>query len=294
MHHFKYATLAVAMVLSGCIDLKDSGLDEGDSGGSDEPVRSIDMGGCPDSGSFGSALPLSTVLVEAGSFIMGNDADPDVAPAHNVTLTSGILMSVTEITQGQWVELGFDNPSQHDTCVDCPVEQVTWHEAAAYADALSAADGLAGCYTCTGMGADTSCTAPDNPYACAGWRLPTAAEWEHAAGVDSTLWAGSDDFAAVAWTAEAVGKPCPVGTLSPTSSGLYDLSGNVSEWVNDGYGDYTADDVVDPVAEDNTTRVVRGGSIFQVAGQAEITAREGRAGTEAVPWRGFRLVRPQD
>ena len=117
-------------------------------------------GACPESGLDGAAdLPLTTALVGAGLFVMGNDDDPDASPAHNVTLSAGVQMTVTEITQGQWTALGFPNPSQHNTCVDCPVEQVTWHEAAAYAEALSAQDGLGSCYTCTGTGADTECTA---------------------------------------------------------------------------------------------------------------------------------------
>ena len=169
---------------------------------------------------------------------------------------------------------------------------MTWHEAAAFAEALSAADGLGSCYTCTGAGADTVCTAPADPYACTGWRLPTEAEWEAAAGADSTLWAGSDDFTEVAWTAETTGRPCPVGALAPTVAGLYDLSGNVSEWTHDGYGPYSADETTDPAGTDSTTRVVRGGSAFQVSGEAQVTAREGREDRESVPWRGFRLVKP--
>ena len=64
--------------------------------------------------------------------------------------------------------------------------------------------------------------------------------------------------------------------------------------VHDGYGAYTADDTRDPVGADSTTRVVRGGSTFQVADQAQVTAREGHTDAEPVPWRGFRLVKPRD
>ena len=297
MQRYRTVLFVVGVGVGGCLDGKDTGADSGStgSGGSGTPDRSIDVGACPESGLAGAAtLPLTTALVGAGVFVMGNDDDPAASPAHNVTLSTGVQMTVTEITQGQWTALGFPNPSQHNTCVDCPVEQVTWHEAAAYAEALSAQDGLGSCYTCTGAGADTECTPAADPYACTGWRLPTEAEWEAAAGEDATSWAGSDDFTTVAWTVEAVGQPCPVGTLQPTAAGHYDLSGNVSEWVHDGYAPYVGDDVNNPVGADSTTRVVRGGSIFQVAAQAMVTAREGHDATEFVPWRGFRLVKPRD
>ncbi len=299
MRHRLYVSIA-ALVLSSCVDSKDtatgdSGSMGGGSGGTQPGEPSIDDGACPGAGLDGAAqLPIGTVLIGAGAFIMGNDADPDAAPAHAVTISRGIEVAITEVTQGQWTELGFANPSQNNTCADCPVEQVTWHEAAAFAEALSAADGLDGCYTCAGAGADTVCTPPADPYACAGWRLPTEAEWELAATADSTLWAGSDEFTTVAWTVESVGQPCPVGALAPTAAGIYDLSGNVSEWVHDGYSAYTADDARDPVGADSTTRVVRGGSTFQVADKAQVTAREGHTDTEPVPWRGFRLVKPRD
>ncbi|HCH66466.1 MAG: hypothetical protein CL927_06630 [Deltaproteobacteria bacterium] len=288
-------TSLAAGISVGCVDAKDTGEDSDGSGGSDDPVRSIDAGACPEGGLDGSGrLPLTTALVESGVFQMGNNDDPDSAPAHEVTLEAGVQMSITEITQGQWTDLGFANPSQHNTCTQCPVEQVTWHEAAAFAEALSAQDGLGSCYTCSGAGADTECIAPDNPYECSGWRLPTEAEWEAAASADDTAWAGSDDFAMVAWTVEAVGQPCPVGTLQPTADGFYDLSGNVSEWVHDGYAAYSGDDATNPVGTESATRVVRGGSMFQVAGEAVVTAREGKDMQDYVPWRGFRLVKPAE
>jgi len=279
--------------LAGCDDGKDSGLDSGSSG--DGTPRSIDLGACPESGLAGAdGLPLVVATVSAGSFLMGDDTDVDASPSHDVTLGRSFEMTVTEVTQGQWMAVGFPNPSQNADCADCPVDQVTWHEAAAFADALSESDGAATCYACTGSGADTECTPPSDPYACEGWRLPTEAEWEYAAGLDATTFAGSDDFAEVAWTAEAVGRPCPVGTLAATSAGIYDLSGNVSEWVHDGYAAYPADAVTDPSGDDAAARRgVRGGSVFEVSDRATVTARGSGVASEVVPWRGFRLVRSQ-
>lgn len=279
------------VVSGGCDDGKDSG--DAAAGGSDGPTRSIDLGACPEAGLAGATdLPLVVVSLPSGVAQMGDAADSDAAPVHEVTLTRGFSMAATEVTQGQWTALGFPNPSQAAGCLDCPVEQVTWHEAAAYANALSTDGGLETCYTCSGSGADTSCTPPADPYACGGWRLPTEAEWEYAAGYDVGTYAGSDDFTLVAWTAEAVGRPCPVGTLAPTQAGLYDLSGNVSEWVHDGYAAYPAGPVTDPSGENSASRrSVRGGSVFEVSERARVTARVAGEGTEPLPWRGFRLVR---
>lgn len=281
----------LCLVAAGCTDTKDSG-DTGSTatGGG---TRSIDAGACPESGLDGAAdLPLVAARHANGAFLMGDSDDPDASPVHDVTLTERFLLTVTEVTQGQWMAGGFPNPSQNEACADCPVEQVTWHEAAAFANAMSELDGLASCYTCTGAGADTACSTIDVPYTCEGWRLPTEAEWELAAAVDSTAWAGADDFALVGWTAEAVGRPCPVGTLSPTSIGVYDLSGNVSEWVHDGFAAYSAEATIDPVGTESVAeRVVRGGSIFEVADRATVTARAGQDGALVAPWRGFRLAR---
>lgn len=286
-------SLLVSTLLVGCGDFgKDSG-DDGTTDASNNSDRSIDLGACPDAGLPGAdTLPVRTVEFAADVFLMGDAEDAAATPVHDVTLTRGFAMTSTEITQGQWQAVGLPNPSQQLSCASCPVEQLTWHEAAAFADALSVEDGFATCYACTGAGAETVCTPPDDPYACEGWRLPTEAEWEYVASRDSSVWAGSDDFAEVAWTAEAVGTPCPVGSLAPTVDGLFDLSGNVSEWTHDGYAAYPADAVSDP-AGDNAAgrRVVRGGSVFSPADVATTTARENGAFTEAVPWRGFRLVR---
>jgi formylglycine-generating enzyme required for sulfatase activity len=281
-----------ALAATACVDSKsDTGVDNTHGTGSGPP-RSVDLGKCPELGLEGAAeMPLQTVRIEPLSFTMGDSTDTNASPTHPVTLDTAFEMTLTEVTQGQWMTLGFPNPSQNAACADCPVEQVTWHEAAAFAEAKSAADGLGSCYTCTGSGSATTCTAPADPYTCEGWRLPTEAEWEAAAAADGLSWAGSEDYTLVAWSVEAVGRPCPVGTLASTTSGLYDLSGNVSEWVHDGFEPYSEADATNPVGADSSTRVVRGGSIFQLAAEAKVTVREAQDAGEAVPWRGFRLVK---
>lgn len=179
---------------------------------------------------------------------------------HRVTLTGPFMLSTTEVTQGQFTEVMGYNPSYHQACgADCPVENVTWHEAAAYCSALSTERGLRTCYTCSGAGAATSC-APrsqyqeSNLYSCKGYRLPTEAEWEYAfaaqGGPQNAFYDGrlsacgnvvDANASAVAWYAGNSGTPYvtthPVRQKAPNAIGLHDMAGNVTEWVNDTYLD---------------------------------------------------------
>ena len=227
---------------------------------------------------------------------------------HQVTLTRGLLMQRTEVTQREWRALMGNNPSHYSACGDdCPVENVNWWDTAAYLNAMSRSDDLAECYTLTGCtgtaGVDLSCTdvtvtAPDeNPYLCAGYRFPMEAEWEYAYRGGTTTafhggnitttgrtplepslgevgWYGgnsgvsySEAFDCSGWYEEAAACGThPVGAKTPNPSGLYDVSGNVYEWVWDWSGDYGTSPVVDPTGgPDGTTRVHRGGAWYDPA-----------------------------
>jgi formylglycine-generating enzyme required for sulfatase activity len=182
-------------------------------------------------------------LVPAGSFDMGctpgqTDCEGDEYPVTTITLTRAFYVMETEVTQGQFEGLMGYNPSAFSGCgADCPVEQVNWYQAAAFANAASAAEGFVSCYTCWGSGSAVECEAPADPYACEGYRLLTEAEWEYAARCGSdTVAAGSNTVADVAWYEGNSGYTThPVAMLSPNACGLYDMSGNVYEWVNDWY-----------------------------------------------------------
>jgi hypothetical protein len=107
---------------------------------------------------------LAFVVVPAGSFTMGcvagrDDVEggcfPEESPSHTVTLTHSLWMAETEVTQSQWESLMFNNPSfcgpngsGNECGMDCPVEYVNWYEAAAFANAMSVAEGLPECYAC--------------------------------------------------------------------------------------------------------------------------------------------------
>ncbi len=218
--------------------------------------------------------------------------DSDELTVMPVTLTYDYYMSETEVTQGQYEAMMGTNPSTDPECGgDCPVEYVTWYEAAQFANAVSAAEGLSSCYTCAGG----KCEPVADLYGCAGYRLPTEAEWEAAArcGKD-LLYAGSDDLDAVGWYEDnSDGTTHPVAQKAPNACGLYDMSGNVWEWVNDWYDDdyYSNKSHNDPYGpESGVNRVNRGGSWNNTARNCRSSNRNRNEPTNRNNNLGFRLA----
>ena len=241
------------------------------------------------------------VRVEAGAFMMGSPDEEfgrggDEAQ-FEVTLTHDFLISSTLITQAQFNALMGYNPSSFTECGStCPVEDVSWYEAAAFSNALSAADGLLACYWCSGEGRDVVCepsAAWPSPYVCPGYRLPTEAEWEIAVRAGTTTATYNGDLAEgylecehphpvldpIAWfCGNSEGTSHPIGMLRPNSLGLYDMLGNVWEWVHDGMSAYPSEAQVDHLGpEDNIERVKRGGCYHDVAGPASWTRAASRS-----------------
>lgn len=235
----------------------------------------------------------------AGTFEMGcRDDSPDCeaseVPVHSVTLTNDYLMSVTEVTQSQFSAIMGQDPSYFTSCgSDCPVERVSWHVAASFANALSDEAGLDSCYTCTGSGSSVSCTESGTPYVCDGFRLPTSAEWEAAARCETdTHYAGADEIDLVGWYgSNSFGMTHPVGELLPNACGIYDLTGNVWEWTSDWYMPYSSESVTDPVQPVGAHREFRGGSYDAGASDSHISHRAGIDPTYSAPNYGIRLVR---
>ena len=168
---------------------------------------------------------------------MGNDeGQKDVQPAHKVTLSS-FYIGQTEVTQALWQAVMGDNPA-HFKGNYLPVESVTLAECHAFIAKLNQLTGKT-------------------------FRLPTEAEWEYAArgGKKSkgTRYAGSDELSKVAWI-DNVDRPQPVALLKPNELGLYDMSGNVCEWCEDIYGDYSSEPQVNPTgASEGAYHPGRGG-----------------------------------
>ena len=274
---------------------------------------------------------LGYALAEGGTFKMGSpddeiEADSNEKPQHDVTVSS-FYISKYETTHAEYIE--FLNSAEEkadgtkdgyrfiymyeDTSAveniggefrfkdgvtmfptsDTPVAHVTYWGAMMYANWLSNQAGLTPVYT---IG-----TTVEGPTATASWeangyRLPTEAEWEYAAkGGDQSMgykYAGSDNVDKVGWySSNSCFSTHPVGQKEDNELGLYDMSGNVSEWCWDRYGEYLPESQTNPKGSTDLYRVLRGGDWENDAVDLRSATRNSLHPTFTNNSTGFRLVR---
>ena len=230
--------------------------------------------------------------VDGGTFQMGsNDSEAYAceSPIHHVTVSS-FYMGETEVTQALWKAVMGDNPS---CCKgdNLPVEEVSWNDCKDFIRKL-------------------------NSLTNRNFRLPTEAEWEFAArggkkgmgykyagspNIDDVAWywknsgdnylSGSDDD----WDWNRIennnGRTRMVKGKKPNELGLYDMSGNVWEWCQDWYGDYSSASQTNPTGPSNgSSRVLRGGGWHYYAGRCRVAARSNREPDFKSSSFGFRLA----
>lgn len=204
-------------------------------------------------------------------------------------LSSSYWISTTEVTQGQFESLMGFNPSE--TCAariheSLPVTCVSWNDAVAFANTLSEAAGRTAVYGLVQGQWERNSEAD-------GFRLPSSLEWERAArGGRSTLFSGADNPKAVAWFREnARNSPETVAQRMPNDLGLYDMSGNVWEWVWDSYVQQVLPGKTSTADESGPLKLQRGGSYSDAAAWLTITSIDYDRAEYFGPTVGFRLVR---
>lgn len=224
-------------------------------------------------------IPENFVLIKGGTFQMGSPESEAWRCAdemqHSVTV-SDFYMSVYELTQAEYRELTGNNPSNFSGD-ELPVENISWLDAVRYCNARSEKENLTPAYTVDGQSVTWDRSAD-------GYRLPTEAEWEYACRAGTTTpfhtensisaeeanyyghypYEIEDNYFSQGNLSTKPGEyrqtTVAVNSFAPNKWGLYNMHGNVSEWVWDYYGDYGTSAQTDPAgAETGTLRVYRGG-----------------------------------
>ncbi len=235
-------------------------------------------------------VPLDMVWIEPGVFTMGSPLDEqgrndDEGPPLEVRLTQGFYLSQCEITQRQWTAVTGERPwSRHADEVeegpDRPAVYISWEDVQEFIAALNAAAGVRV------------------------YRLPTEAEWEYAGRAGTkTPWSfgnAQKELDLHAWWTNNISltgrlAAQPVGLKVPNPWGLYDMHGNVWEWVSDWLGAYPEGSQTDPQGPtEGTARVFRGGSFKDAASLSRSAQRCWNAPERRFSHVGVRLVRDLD
>lgn len=236
-----------------------------------EPTLTLDLGGVTWEG----------VLIPAGAFVMGSppgeaktEKESALEKQHKVTISEPFYLGRFEMNQAQYEKIAGANPSgtKGETL---PVHNVSWQDAQEF---------------CVKMSRKVNRAV----------QLPTEAQWEYAcrAGTNTAYCSGNQisDLNKVGWhNGNSGGRVHPCGELAPNAWGLYDMHGNVREFVRDLFADAPLADATDPtgpVEGDLKNHVVRGGAFTANAAIALNCRSAVRRPTESIAMNGFRVALP--
>ena len=228
------------------------------------------------------------VFIRGGSFLMGSPdgeqgRDDYEGPQHQVQIQN-FYLGRYPVTRGEyarfaramgshindkWRKPGFEQSDDH------PVVEVSWNDAQSYIEWLNRETGLV-------------------------HRLPSEAEWEYAcrAGTSTRFWWGDDLSGKIALVCANFGRnnkgTTAVGSFKPNPWGLYDMSGNVWEWIQDHWHNSYEGAPTDGSAwldGFSSERVLRGGSWSGYPNYLRSAARGRNSSDYRFDYNGFRLAR---
>ncbi len=218
-------------------------------------------------------LDFHLILVPKGTFLQGEDKGYEgFRPRHQVTLTEDYCLSRDEVTNGQWaLVMGRAAPPRAESPL--PVVSITWDETQGFSRVLNERE-------------------PGAVY-----RLPSEAEWEHAAraGSDTVFSFGNDEKLLLRFgncrNESRPLKAMPVSSFAANAWGFRDMHGNVWEWVADHWSSYNSEPATDPLGRNvNASHVRRGGAYDSAPDNCWSAARR-NLGHDRMKTVGFRIAR---